>query len=575
MDHHPCRFLKQPTATGRRFAISMKLRAVLFALLAVLCGVAACHAQTYDDSAPQVDSSALDASEGDSLEASREAARLALPALDAEDWRACFPALQAHEALMLSDLAEDRELARQVIALIPPAILKGLAGIPSEETERDSLLAVTHWLAQLLLDHPTPANQRSVARILESWEQAAPEDPQIHLARLSLLVSQGKREDLILLAEAIANDGNQDTSWRTWAAGQALYQLLGESSKPADVERAKAILEIWRTLDAEDLALRVNQVWFDWMHGDQSGLFDRCGELLEEDEITEEDRATLLAIRFDNALMEGRLNELSEEEWRQVVSDTFGESLARVDPGILLWLVVIAAMAYLGGVVAVTRLWHLKPPGFLLMSLWLSLTLLLPMVIFAPSLIAIGFALIGGAAMLWGITGSRAPLGYLKPPLRHEGIRFGGRWGWVILCLLCWGLTLGMEFGYQEAFTRVMGRAPEQHVLLGTLIADSPLSFVALLLTAGMLIPLLEEIVFRGVMQDYLGRRIPTIWSLLIVSVIFGLMHGLDAALTTGLFGFICSLLRLRYQSLWPAIFLHAFNNSMVVIVLYFFPEWV
>lgn len=345
MDHHPCRFLKQPTATGRRIAISMKLRAVLFALFAVLCGVAACHAQTSDDSAPQVDSSALDASEGDSLEASREAARLALPALEAEDWRACFPALQAHEALMLSDLAEDRELARQVIALIPPAILKGLAGIPSEETERDSLLAVTHWLAQLLLDHPTPANQRSVARILESWEQAAPEDPQVHLARLSLLVSQGKREDLILLAEAIANDGNQDTSWRTWAAGQALYQLLGESSKPADVERAKAILEIWRTLDAEDLALRVNQVWFDWMHGDQSGLFDRCGELLEEDEITEEDRATLLAIRFDNALMEGRLNELSEEEWRQAVSDTFGESLARVDPGILLWLVVIAAMA--------------------------------------------------------------------------------------------------------------------------------------------------------------------------------------------------------------------------------------
>lgn len=76
-------------------------------------------------------------------------------------------------------------------------------------------------------------------------------------------------------------------------------------------------------------------------------------------------------------------------------------------------------------------------------------------------------------------------------------------------------------------------------------------------------------------LQDYLGRRIPTIWSLLIVSVIFGLMHGLDAALTTGLFGFICSLLRLRYQSLWPAIFLHAFNNSMVVTVLYFFPEWV
>jgi membrane protease YdiL (CAAX protease family) len=575
MHRHLCRFQQQPAVSGRRFANFRKLRSVLFAVLAVLCGFAACHAQASDDSTRQIESTALDASDENSLDAAREAAKLAVPALEAKDWRACYPALQAHEALTLSKLEEDLELAGQVTALMPPAILKGLAEFPAEESERESLLAVTNWLAHLLLDNPTPENQRIVAQLLKSWKQAAPEDHQVGLAQLSLLVSQGAQEDLIKLAEAITRDETQDRYWRTWAAGQAFHHLLDESSKPADIERGQAILEIWRTLDPEDVTLRINQIWFDWMHGDQRSLFERCGELLEEDDISDEDRATLLAIRFDKALTDGRLNDLSEAEWRQAVSDVFGEGIAHVDPAVLLWTGVIAILAYLGLVVAMTRLWRSKPPGFWLMSLWLSLTLLLPLVIFAPPLISIGFALIGGAAMLWGITGPRAPLHYLKAPVHREGIRFGGPWGWIALCLVCWGFTLGIEFGYQEAFKRVMRRAPEQHVLLGMLIADSPLRFVALLLTAGIFIPLLEEIVFRGVMQDYIGKRVPAIRILLIVSLIFGLLHGLDAALTTGLFGFICSLLRLRYQSLWPAIFLHAFNNSMIVVILYFFPDWV
>jgi membrane protease YdiL (CAAX protease family) len=96
------------------------------------------------------------------------------------------------------------------------------------------------------------------------------------------------------------------------------------------------------------------------------------------------------------------------------------------------------------------------------------------------------------------------------------------------------------------------------------------LAIGASILVIGLLVPLAEELLFRGVVQTYLVKRLGAAAGILISSLWFALLH-MDVAFFAPLFviGIGLGWIRHRYQSIWGAVVLHAVNNMSGV--LYYF----
>lgn len=86
----------------------------------------------------------------------------------------------------------------------------------------------------------------------------------------------------------------------------------------------------------------------------------------------------------------------------------------------------------------------------------------------------------------------------------------------------------------------------------------------------GVMVPIAEEILFRGIIQTYLVRRIGAWLGIGISSLWFALLH-VDLALFVPLFliGAALGFVRHRFQSLWGAIALHSMNNLMSMYVYF------
>ncbi|GLQ96008.1 CPBP family intramembrane glutamic endopeptidase [Dyella mobilis] len=96
-----------------------------------------------------------------------------------------------------------------------------------------------------------------------------------------------------------------------------------------------------------------------------------------------------------------------------------------------------------------------------------------------------------------------------------------------------------------------------------------PLGLVAV--TVG---PMIEELMFRGVLLSALMQRLSVRWSVTICAVLFGVVHlvGLDfqwyAVPNLTLLAVVLCWLRLKSGSLWPAILTHGVYNLFAFIAL-------
>jgi CAAX protease family protein len=99
-----------------------------------------------------------------------------------------------------------------------------------------------------------------------------------------------------------------------------------------------------------------------------------------------------------------------------------------------------------------------------------------------------------------------------------------------------------------------------------------PLTYPWLFLIPAIIGPILEEIVFRGLIQEYLAKRVRAVFpgpisvSNLVTSVLFSATHlkyhpplwAAAAFIPSLLFGYFKD----KYQSLGPPVILHAYYNS-------------
>ncbi len=84
-----------------------------------------------------------------------------------------------------------------------------------------------------------------------------------------------------------------------------------------------------------------------------------------------------------------------------------------------------------------------------------------------------------------------------------------------------------------------------------------------------VVVPFVEELVFRGVLLDALRERVGPVGAVLVTAGLFGLMHGEPSiVVATTLLGGVLGVLRLRSGSIWPPVALHAANNGLAVVAI-------
>ncbi|MBS0591447.1 MAG: CPBP family intramembrane metalloprotease [Proteobacteria bacterium] len=104
----------------------------------------------------------------------------------------------------------------------------------------------------------------------------------------------------------------------------------------------------------------------------------------------------------------------------------------------------------------------------------------------------------------------------------------------------------------------------------------SKLPIVLLLTYFGMLAPIQEEVIFRGLLQSTFGRlstkpiaSTNSVWTVLFCALLFGVVHFELSVATAGaafVLGLVAGELRRRSGSLVPAIVLHALCNGWGIV---------
>lgn len=100
-------------------------------------------------------------------------------------------------------------------------------------------------------------------------------------------------------------------------------------------------------------------------------------------------------------------------------------------------------------------------------------------------------------------------------------------------------------------------------------------SFTAAIVT---LVPLVEEFLFRGLLQNYFSNYIGPKLSIIITSVLFALFHysalqgSTNIELMIGLFmySYFIGLFYMRERSLWTPIAMHASFNALTIFIMFY-----
>lgn len=125
-----------------------------------------------------------------------------------------------------------------------------------------------------------------------------------------------------------------------------------------------------------------------------------------------------------------------------------------------------------------------------------------------------------------------------------------------ILAGVAYVTATGDESNPQEALQVAMREAGVSAVL-------------PLFLFVGLLVPLAEEVLFRGILYSWLRRwGVPV--AVAVSALVFGAFHGLNFMLFgAAAIGVINALLYEKSGSLWPAIVAHAVNNALAAILIW------
>lgn len=185
-------------------------------------------------------------------------------------------------------------------------------------------------------------------------------------------------------------------------------------------------------------------------------------------------------------------------------------------------------------------------------------------VMMKSGLAAGGLGTIMPAALALSVVVPTAALVYY---LKHRGISLGflplGRRGWHLL----WQVPLViLAAGVAAAIVGpLLGLSPSE----STSAADGRGVMVVVSLACYLLLaPLAEEIVFRRLLMGYLDRRVPAFASVMLSSLLFGVVHIAPPVMVYATFlGMGCALVTRFHNSLRAGFIVHLVNNVVVQLI--------
>ncbi len=82
--------------------------------------------------------------------------------------------------------------------------------------------------------------------------------------------------------------------------------------------------------------------------------------------------------------------------------------------------------------------------------------------------------------------------------------------------------------------------------------------------------PVLEELIFRGLILRWLSRRWRPFWAVLVSALAFGLVHlpNLPQVVNATVMGVVLGYIYVLCRSVWPVIIIHAVNNALAYLLL-------
>jgi membrane protease YdiL (CAAX protease family) len=118
------------------------------------------------------------------------------------------------------------------------------------------------------------------------------------------------------------------------------------------------------------------------------------------------------------------------------------------------------------------------------------------------------------------------------------------------------------------AYTALTGDSSNPQEVFGDGGSGGVLSLVLATLFIGLLVPLVEELLFRGVITNALLRYGPFV-GVVGSTLIFALAHGLNVIFVVAVVvGLVLAELQRRSGSVWPGVIAHVVNNLPTVFVL-------
>lgn len=106
--------------------------------------------------------------------------------------------------------------------------------------------------------------------------------------------------------------------------------------------------------------------------------------------------------------------------------------------------------------------------------------------------------------------------------------------------------------------------------MLGTLKWNDGLSFLIIIIGVVFIAPIVEEMIFRGLLlggieKKYKSAILPIIYS----SIVFAAIHGLPSFfIQIFLIGMVLGFLSIKFNSVFPGIVLHSINNLLTLLIL-------
>lgn len=151
-------------------------------------------------------------------------------------------------------------------------------------------------------------------------------------------------------------------------------------------------------------------------------------------------------------------------------------------------------------------------------------------------------------------------IGLARPKLGYAGKAFLGLLVYIALSLSV--QTIARQF---------LGlNTEEPQDLSFTQVAD--FEMVVAFMTLVLVIPFVEELMFRGFMFKGFRSRLPFWLAAIGVSALFGYVHGQwNVGLDVFVMSMVACYLVEKTKSLWPAIFLHMFKNAIAFYLVYLY----